>query len=264
MKTRILSLSWLLSSFFAVAVQASPIFQNFGQFDPYTGGGSGIPNDAVAWSQFDFGQQTLTMALTATERYCTDPVANDGAGTFTAMAGINAVNCSNAATTPGANWNFGLYLAIDGNITFSDFFADLAQANQLLILRFNYDTDPSAAISFGTIDIAAWALAEAGDSNVFQTSQNMHFSWLDNPLYVVPPAIDFDPNSAGSYNLRMTASTMVEDGAGNPNSIAVLLESLAIDVNVVSTDVSAPANIGLFSLALLGGALLRRRQLKVK
>jgi len=83
-------------------------------------------------------------------------------------------------------------------------------------------------------------------------------------LYVVPPAIDFDPNSAGSYNLRMTASTMVEDGAGNPNSIAVLLESLAIDVNVVSTDVSAPANIGLFSLALLGGALLRRRQLKVK
>jgi hypothetical protein len=262
MKTRILSLSWLLSGFFAVAVQASPIFQNFGQFDPFTGLGSGIPNDAVAWSEFDFGQQRLTMALTATERYCTDPVANDGAGTFTANAGINAVNCSNVATTPGANWNFGLYFALDGDITFSDFFAGLAQSNQILNVRFNYDTDPSAAISYGSIDIAAWALAAAGDSNVFQTSQNMHFSWLDNPLYVAPPAIDFDPNSAGTYNLSMSAWTMVEDSNGNPNSVAVPLESLAIDVNVVSREVSAPASIGVFSLALMCGAWLRRRHLK--
>ena len=189
------------------------------------------------------------MALTATERYCEEDIINDGNGTFTAKAGINAVKCDNDPTTPGAKWNFGLFFTIDTlGISFEDFAAQLSNDNIPFDVLFNYDTDPSSNNSSGQLSVWQWALAANPTGNVFQTSQNLHFDWLDNPSFVSPPSINFDPLAAGIYDLGMSAFTRVEDDAGNQNALVVSLANVSIDVNVEANQVSEPGLLALFLL----------------
>lgn len=247
-KTAMLFISLLMPMY----VNASVLYENFGQFDPFTGGGSGIPNNAVASSSFSYENVDFTMALTATQRYCTEALVNDGNGTFTANAGISDKKCDNTATTPAAKWNFGLYLSIDSpNTTFGTFAQSISDQADFTVI-FNYDTDPSANVSAGQWDVWASALMFSSNSNVFQTSQNLDFDWLDNPAFVIPPLIDFDPLAAGIFDLDMKAFARFEDDAGNPFAIVGTLGQVFIDVEVNSAQVPEPGSLLLIALAVLG------------
>ena len=233
----------------SASVNASVIYDDFGQFDPYTGGGTGIPNDSVAWSSFTFQNTAFTMALTATERNCTAAVSNDGNGRFYAHAGINHTKCDNSPTTAGANWNFGFYLSID---TPDQTFASFGQAlnNTPFGIMFNYDTDPSAAENGGFFDIWQFALA-SGQEKEFQSSQNLHFDWLDDPNYVFTPAIDFDPNVNGVYGISMTAFTIGGPIDPTSNFPFSTIAQVAIDVEVSSVEVPEPNSWILVVIALI-------------
>lgn len=81
----------------ASASFAAPIYTTFGPLPDATFGGSGIPNGAVAISTYN----DLTLGLTATPRYSSPAVSNNGAGTF--YAGV------------GSQWNFDFYVNNTGS-----------------------------------------------------------------------------------------------------------------------------------------------------
>ena len=66
----------------------TPEFTTFGPLPGATFGGSGIPNDAVAITTIVDGTTTITLGLTAHQRFASPAVTNNGAGVFTAQAGV--------------------------------------------------------------------------------------------------------------------------------------------------------------------------------
>lgn len=83
----------------------SPIGQVFGAAPSLTFGGSGIPTDAVQQGAYEGAH----LFLSATQRYASAPLTNDGAGTFFAKPGYSVGGPSNY---PFADWNFDF--AING------------------------------------------------------------------------------------------------------------------------------------------------------
>ena len=80
-----IALCLVLVSSAVSATPISPTYDTFGPLTVATFGGSGIPNDAVAIDNTTSG---LVLGLAAHGRY-TGALANDGAGTFTAAAGLS-------------------------------------------------------------------------------------------------------------------------------------------------------------------------------
>ena len=107
------ALALCLSS--ASAIPITPTGTSFGSLSVATFNGSGIPNDAV--QQWTDG--TLTLGLTATQRYTNPPLTNNGAGTFFADAGGDILEGK-----PGyAKWNFDFYVAgVTNGVTTKLFF----------------------------------------------------------------------------------------------------------------------------------------------
>ena len=126
------------------AVIASPLYDTFGPLDDATFGGTGIPNDEVAISsQFSNGASTITVAMSATQRYDNPALTNDGFGTYFAGAGSNTP----AGTSyEGALWNFNYYINIDSTTeTLADYDITLF-----------YDFDPAfdnGPTGLGTINV---------------------------------------------------------------------------------------------------------------
>lgn len=111
--------------FQAMAITITPQYTTFGALPAATFGGSGIPNNAVAITNYtQQGGGTLTLGLTAHQRYSNPAVTNNGAGTFFAQAGNDSAN----GQPNYAIWNFGFY--VSG-----------VQTGQTTMLYF--DTDPS-------------------------------------------------------------------------------------------------------------------------
>ncbi len=86
----------------ATSVFAGPVvsYTTFGSLPVANFGGSGIPNDAVAITAL----AGVNLGLTATQRYASPAVTNNGAGVFQAVAGAYA---------PGDNlaqWSFNFYI----------------------------------------------------------------------------------------------------------------------------------------------------------
>ncbi len=219
----------------AHALPVSPTFDVFGPLPEATFSGSGIPNHSVAITSFVDGANTITLGLTATQRFGEPPVTNDGAGTFTAQAG----------GFPGmptlARWNFDYFVKIVGGGTLADYAINLL-----------YDLDPGA----GTDESAhgVWDLSASFPTDVLnQDSQNLGFGFLAAgfPPFVIAPGFGpFDPTAAGEYTFALRVSSL----GGSP------LGESAIQVNTVPEPISASLfGIGALGLAI-GGARRRRRK----
>lgn len=220
-------------------VAATPVFDTFGPLPSATFGGSGIPNDAMAITEVSLASgATLTLGLTATQRFSNPAVTNDGAGTFFATTGLN--DGLVGSPTLGATWNLSFYAGLSSG-TFAD--------NPGLTVGLAYDTDPTAGVDFGFLDLTI-LLAAFGDpasTDVIEGSQNLTFDFL-NIGPVVPggslPGSPFNPLAAGIYEMSLVTA--------DPFGVA----SNTIDVIVSS--VPLPGALAIFGsgLILLG---LRRR-----
>lgn len=221
---------------------ALPIFDQFGPLPEATFGGTGIPNTEVAaGKQIIAGDITITIALSATQRFSNPALTNDGAGTYFAGTGSN-FGGSGQSSTEGALWNFNYYMSVEGANGATPTLADYQ-----IDLYYDFDTALDNGLgTLGRIDVTAGILATDPSLTVAQGSENLLFDFLANPIpgLVTPPAGSFDPNALGEYNFALTVSQI--GGFG--------LETVAIDVQVVP----APASVAL--LASSGLVMTRRRR----
>lgn len=116
---------------------AGPIAPKGGFFGPTTSvnfGGSGIPTDAVQQDAY----QGAHLFLSATPRYSSPFLTNDGAGTFFAKAGYSTGGSVNA---PLAAWNFDWAVTGNGAIPryFTLFIDTDKAANSTTFLGYNID-----------------------------------------------------------------------------------------------------------------------------
>jgi hypothetical protein len=239
-------------------VLATPIYDTFGPLPEATFGGQGIPNDEVAVSdQVVNGNTTLTIAMSATQRYSNPPLTNDGAGTYFATTGSN-FGGANESTTEGALWNFNFYVDVAGTdgLELTDFQIDMY-----------YDFDPAfdnGPTGLGVIDVTALlncgipCLGVAPPTNTLEDSQNLLFSFLDTPFsydfggstgvvpIITPPTYpSFDPDALGEYNFAI----QVTRSGWN-------IDTVAMDVQVVPV----PAAVWLFASGFLGLVGISRRK----
>lgn len=215
------SLLWVLAGMTAVtAAPITPTYTTFGTLSGATFGGTGIPNNAVAITTYG----GVTLGLTAHQRYSNPAVANDGAGTFTAVNGGDSPSSY-------ARWNFGWYVK---NASFSSYFVELL-----------YDFDPGV----GTDSTALGKTLGLLDANTtIQNSWNLGMTFLDTstPPFVIPPTYpSFNPNASGEYSFAL----ILKDTSGNE------LARSAINVRVVP---DGGLTLGLLGSALAGLGWLRR------
>lgn len=163
----------------ALAAPITPTFSNFGELTGATFGGNGIANTSVAISTGN----GVVLGLTAHQRYSSSAVTNNGAGVFTAQAGVDT-HVPSSATDPYAMWNFAFYVS---STTLSNYYV------------LSYDFDPSAndASTHGTIGLLGSALG----SNPFQNSWNLGMNFLDATAGSITQPVfpSFDPTVAGQY-----------------------------------------------------------------
>jgi len=243
------SISRIASSCAAVAVaslavtvaQATPVFDTFGPLNGATFGGQGIPNQEVAVSkQIVNGDVTITLVMSATQRYSNPALTNDGVGTYFAGPGSN-FGGAGQSVTEGALWNFNYYMKVEGTNGATPILADYQ-----IDLYYDFDTGLDTPLgSLGSINVTNAILGSVTPATTLvEDSQNLNFGFLAAaiPFVVSPPAGAFDPNALGEYNFALTISS-----AGLP------LETVAMDVQVVPE----PASL---ALGMIGGALMISRR----
>ena len=226
---------------------ATPLYDYFGPLSEATFGGTGIPNDWVAVaSQFEDGDNLITLGLTAHQRYGNPALGNDGAGTFIATPGANTLGAPPGSPL-GATWNFGYFIKVEGLNGATPVLADY-QIDLFYDFNPALDNGPSG---LGKINVTNGILASANPgSTLEQGSQNLLFGFLASsvPGFITAPTsggfTTFNANAAGEYNFAIQVS---RDGWG--------VENVRMDVQVVPV----PAAVWLFgsALGLLGWA--RRR-----
>jgi hypothetical protein len=227
----------------SASASAIPIFDTFGPLPEATFGGQGIPNEEVAASsQFVDGDTTVTIALSATQRFSNPALTNDSAGTYFAMPGSNFGGMGESATE-GALWNFNFYIhAEDG--------AGMPVALSNYQIDLSYDFDPGANTpvpDLGSINVTNGLLAAMDTTNLVEDSQNLNFGFLGTsiPGFLTAPTFgSFDPNALGEYTFVLELKDL---------SSGLSLDTVAIDVVVVP---------GASTLALLApaGLLATRRR----
>ena len=207
---------------------ATPVYTSFGSLPVATFGGTGIPNTSVAKTElFVNGNEAITLALTAHQRFSNPVVTDNGAGDYYAGPGSNCgiatdpIGCPSG--TQGSLWNFAFYIDVGG--TAGTHISDYS-------FTLWYDFDPgvgTALVDLGTININNAIIAQGGNPttlNTVQDSQNLMFGFLASsiPNLIDPPTLaSFNPNALGEYNFYL--------GFQKPNTPFTGL--VGIDVNVV-------------------------------
>jgi hypothetical protein len=175
----------------AFAAPITPTFDSFGTLVPFTGGGSGIPKDAVATTNLAGG---AVLGLTATQRFTAPALSNNGAGSFTALAGSYTALTGLPAAATVSGWNFDWYIA-SGSVAGKTF-------------KLFYDFDPATANDQSTHGVLNFGNL-GGTGQVNQNSQNLGFGFLatTNPLIGVtaPAFAAFSPNALGTYTFALVA-----------------------------------------------------------
>jgi len=157
------SLAGMLAGASAAHAQAVTPAGTWGSLPPNSFGGSGIPTNAVETG----GAGGVTLGLSATPRYTSPPVTNNGAGTFYAQTGIST---GGPVNTGFAAWNF-------------DYFVGGASTNNYFTLF--VDGNPAAGNSLSSLS----AFSFTGN---LHDSSNLHYFFSS-----------FDPNAAGEYSFAL-------------------------------------------------------------
>lgn len=211
-------------------------------FNP-TGEDSGIPNDAVAISNFETNFGTGTLGLSAAQRFDSPTVTNDGAGTFFASPGVSDSDGSQVGLS---TWNMNFYISFDqaeepvpvGTTN------DEPTETPGVGFQLSYDIDPGSGSDIGVIDIPLEVVMEPG---VVENSWNLGFDFMNlGADGVTPPDGLFDPYAEGSYDLGLAAVTET----GRP----LATSSINVQVGEVA-EVPVPATLWVFitGLGILGG-----------
>ena len=234
-----------LSLVVAAAAPASGqvIFDTFGPLPEATFGGTGIPNGEVAQSkQFTDGDNIITVALSATQRFSNPPLTNDGAATYFATPGSNFGDPANPTTpspsaTEGATWNFNFYAKVESPTSspqITDYQFDLL-----------YDLDPGAntpLVDFGKINLTnSVAFSPDPTTDLIEDSQNAFFAFLTTSLpgFVDPPPTSFDPDVDGEYGFVIQVSNLAGFNVEN------------VAITVVVPEPASAMLLGLGTLAML-------------
>lgn len=242
------------NAFAAMAI--TPSYDTFGTLSGATFGGTGIPNNAVA----QVSNANLVLGLTATSRFDTmlNPVTNNGAGSFTALAGADS-HAPSSPADPYGRWNFNYFVGPGANPT--------ANPSATFSYRIFYDFDPAANNLDSTHGVIAFPhssflLASTAIGYVAnQGSLNLGFDNLSvtvpaGPygIYAPSPSFTFDPNALGQYTFRLAAYSI---SGSNPFATEVLSTSILVNV------VPEPAEWAMMLTGLLAVAALARRRKRV-
>lgn len=214
------------------ATVITPSYTTFGALPVATFGGTGIPNDAVAISEFTEGNFSVVLGLTAHQRFDNPPLGNDGAGRFSAVTGGDA-----AHGQPGyARWNFGYYH------NFSPELLDVDAAAAGYALRLYYDLDPSVGNDVSTF-VVVDPIGINGATMDFENSLNLGM----NSIF----GLGFDPDLPGEYGLALG---LYKDGiaVGTPSAILTT-------ANDPSSVPDSGSTIALLSFCAIGIGSIRQR-----
>ena len=213
-------------------------------------------NDAVAIRTITDGAATITLGLTAHQRYENPALANNGAGVFTAGIGANNGDPTFATTpslTLGSTWNFAWSLSVQ-NGTLSDYTFDLL-----------YDFDASV----GTDQSALGAIHLSSGFFAQQDTQNLLFDFLNGSTITgalaagagatTPPAGSFNPNAVGEYSFALIAYK----SGGELGRSAILVDTVASTSGAAGVpEGGATVTLMLFGFAALVGFQLWQRHVK--
>lgn len=160
----------LIAATLSLAVAVAPLQAQvapagtFGSLPANSFGGTGIPTNAVMIG----GLNGVSIGLSATQRYFSPAVTNDGAGTYFAGTGISTGAPVNAGF---AAWNFDYF--VGGATSGRDFFTLYVDAN------------PAIGNTLAQLTPYSW-------SGNFHDSTNLHYF-----------SASFDPNVAGEYSFAL-------------------------------------------------------------
>lgn len=218
---KIASFAFLTFASSAFAAPVPPVVTTFGPLPAASFGGLGIPNNAVEITTISkFESPTVTLGLTATPRFGSPAVTNNGAGVFQAANGVYA---------PGDNlakWNFDFYIDPQGSTLYT--YKLLADYNPGVGTDLSAYTDVSAFLS------APDSLKTTGK---IQNSENLGFG---------TGFAQFDPGVAGEYGFVLQALNLNGSVAGTSAILVTVPEPSSI------------ALLGLAMLGMVGGMYRRR------
>lgn len=230
----------LLSATFSGVAQATLVTSGFGSvpgaFGVPTFTGTGIAVNTINWAVYENAQnEQFILGMSATERFSSPEVTNDGAGTYFAESGLGA------GSATASTWNFNFFIATLGpSIT-----------SVMDGLKLYYDVDPGMGSDFGIIDFFAGLTTET----VAEGSQNLTFSFLYAAFPgITPPAGIFNPFDAGHYGFRLEAEYASASVPG-----ALTTGSVGIAVRVPEPEV-----IFLLATGIVAFGMSRRLRRQVK